>query len=252
MFQGYYTLGSAMISQNRNLNVISNNMANSSTPGYKTDKYISSTFRDEMLYRSGNKTPNRRTAIGGVTAIQATNDRVTNYEQGGLDPTEGVLDFALSGNGFFVIQTNNGVIYTRDGSFITDEEGYLTLPAVGRVMGTNGAPIQLTTDNIVVNEDGSIWSNDNAQTNFGTIQIVDFENYADMIKGDNGTFTAEGVAARQPDAVVKQGMLERSNISVADEMTSMMSAQRSLQAAAQLIKIYDQLDGRTAQLGSSS
>lgn len=250
MFQGYYTLGSAMISQNRNLNVISNNMANSSTPGYKADKYISSTFRDEMLYRSGNKTPNRKTAIGSVTAIQATNARVTNYEQGGYDITEGTLDFALNGNGFFVIQTNNGLVYTRDGSFITDEQGYLTLPGVGRVMGTNGL-IQLTTDNIVVDTDGRIWSNDDAQTNFGTIRLDDFENYADMIKGDNGTFTAEGVAARQADATVNQGKLERSNISVMDEMTSMMSAQRSLQAAAQVIKIYDQLDAKTVQLGNT-
>ena len=95
MFQGFYTLGSAMISENRNLNVISNNMANAATTGYKSDKYIASTFREEVLYRSGNITPNKRTPIGTTAMIQATNDRVTNYEQGGMEPTEMPLDLSL-------------------------------------------------------------------------------------------------------------------------------------------------------------
>ena len=74
-----------------------------------------------------------------------------------------------------------------------------------------------------------------------------------MVKGDNGTFVLqEGATARAGDGQIVQGMLERSNVSMVEEMTSMMSAQRSLQAAAQLIKMYDQLDGRTVTLGSMS
>ena len=63
MFQGFYTLGSAMISENRNLNVISNNMSNAATTGYKSDKYIAITFREEILYRSGNITPDKRRGL---------------------------------------------------------------------------------------------------------------------------------------------------------------------------------------------
>lgn len=253
MFQGFYTLGSAMISENRNLNVISNNMANAATTGYKSDKYIASTFREEVLYRSGNITPGKRTPIGTTAMIQATNDRVTSYEQGGLEPTDMPLDVAISGEGFFQVQTgNNETVYTRSGSFITDDQGYLAVPNIGRVLGVNG-PIRVDTDNLVIDTDGTV-RGEETDTVYGRIQLADFTDYYEaLIKGDNGTFTAqEGAVARQPNAQLVQGMLERSNTSMVEEMTSMMSAQRSLQAAAQLIKMYDQLDGRTVTLGSMS
>lgn len=256
MFQGFYTLGSAMISENRNLNVISNNMANASTTGYKSDKYIASTFREEVLYRSGNITPNKRTPIGTTAMIQATNDRVTDYEQGGMEPTEMPLDCAINGNGFFAVQTGTGaddIVYTRSGSFITDDEGYLAVPNIGRILGTNNAPIRVDTDALVIDTDGTVRA-ENADTVYGTIRLDDFEDYyEDLVKGDNGTFTVQnGAVPQAADAQIVQGMLERSNTSMVEEMTSMMSAQRSLQAAAQLIKMYDQLDGRTVTLGSMS
>ena len=258
MFQGFYTLGSAMISENRNLNVISNNMANAATTGYKSDKYIASTFREEVLYRSGNITPNKRTPIGTTAMIQATNDRVTNYEQGGMEPTEMPLDCAINGNGFFAVQTgagaDAGVVYTRSGSFIIDDERYLAVPNIGRILGTNNAPIQVDTDALVIDIDGTVRGEETG-TVYGTIRLDDFEDYyEDLVKGDNGTFTVQDGAAPQAaaNAQIVQGMLERSNVSMVEEMTSMMSAQRSLQAAAQLIKMYDQLDGRTVTLGSMS
>lgn len=254
MFQGFYTLGSAMISENRNLNVISNNMANAATTGYKSDKYIASTFREEVLYRSGNITPSKRTPIGTTAMIQATNDRVTSYEQGGLEPTEMPLDFAISGEGFFAVQTGDSrTLYTRNGSFITDDQGYLAVPNIGRVLGTNGAPIRVDTDALVVDTDGTVRGEETDRV-YGTIGLTDFTDYYEaLVKGDNGTFTAqEGAVTRPANAQIIQGMLERSNISMVEEMTSMMSAQRSLQAAAQLIKMYDQLDARTVSLGSMS
>ncbi len=246
MFQGYYSLASAMISQNRNLNVISNNMANVSTPGYKSDQYIASTFKEEVLYRSGNITPDRKTAIGTTARIQATNARITSYEQGALDPTGSALDLAINGDGFFTVQTEDGIVYSRNGSLITDDEGYLAIPGVGRILGNNGA-IRLDTDDIIINEDGSIWGKENG-TNYGTIRLTNFTDYSQIIKGDNGTFTQGEATEAQPNAVIKQGMVERSNSNMVDEMTSMMSAQRSLQAAAQLFKMYDQLDAKTAQI----
>ena len=251
MFQGFYTLGSAMISENRNLNVISNNMSNAATTGYKSDTYIASTFREEVLYRSGNITPNKRTAIGTTAMIQATNDRVTSYEQGGLEPTDMPLDVAISGEGFFQVQReDDDIVYTRNGSFITDDEGYLAVPNIGRVLGANG-PIRVDTDNLVIDTDGTV-RGEETETVYGVIELVDFTDYYEaLIKGDTGTFTAQDEAEeREPNAQLVQGMLERSNTSMVEEMTAMMSAQRSLQAAAQLLKMYDQLDGRTVTLGS--
>ena len=198
--------------------------------------------------------PNKRTPIGTTAMIQATNDRVTSYEQGGLEPTEMPLDFAISGEGFFSVLTgDNETLYTRNGSFITDDQGYLAVPNIGRVLGTNGAPIRVDTDALVVDTDGTVRGEETDRV-YGTIQLTDFTDYYEaLVKGDNGTFTEQEGAVRRPaNAQIIQGMLERSNISMVEEMTSMMSAQRSLQAAAQLIKMYDQLDSRTVSLGSMS
>ncbi|MFR2837389.1 MAG: flagellar hook-basal body complex protein, partial [[Clostridium] nexile] len=106
MFQGFYDLAANMITQNRKMNVISNNMANVSTPGFKSDKLIETTFRDEMIYRYDR---DGKTPIGVTSRVNTVDERITDYTQGGVRATSNVLDFALNGNGFFAIQTGNGV-----------------------------------------------------------------------------------------------------------------------------------------------
>ena len=109
MFQGYYDLASNMITQNRNLNIISNNMTNISTPGYKMDRMMESTFRDELIYRYDKE---GKTPVGVVSHMDVADERVTDYTEGGIRETGYPLDVGLTGNGFFVIQTANGVQYT--------------------------------------------------------------------------------------------------------------------------------------------
>ena len=248
MFQGYYDLTSNMITQNRNLNVISNNMTNVSTPGYKMDRIMQSTFRDEMIYRYDR---DGKTAVGTVSRMNIADERVTDYTEGGIRETGDALDVGLTGNGFFVIDTGEGPVYTRDGSFNLDNEGDLTLPGIGRVQGTNGA-IRLTTDNIIIDKQGNIISEDGNQF-FGTLQIVDFADYGQLTKISGSVFRANA----QPQAAdrgttVTQRYLEDSNVSMAEEMTRMISSQRILQSSAQILKIYDQLEAKMVTLGSAT
>lgn len=249
MYQGYYNLASQMISQNRNLNVISNNMSNAVTPGYKSDTFLGTTFREEMLYRTGgtdNKTP---AAVGTVSRMWASDTTATNFENGAIESTGNVLDFALEGNGFFQIQTPEGTVYTRSGSFTTDNEGYLTLPGIGRVLG-NGGAIQLPTDQIEVDAVGQIFSRlDGAY--LGQIAVVDFEDYTQLEKDGNGMFVT-GAAPQGSNAQIVQGALEGSNVSMIGEMVAMMSSQRAIQSSAQVLKMYDQLMGKASQIGSVS
>ena len=109
---------------------------------------MQSTFRDEMIYRYDR---DGKTAVGTVSRMNIADERVTDYTEGGIRETGDALDVGLTGNGFFVIDTGEGPVYTRDGSFNLDNEGYLTLPGIGRVQGTNGA-IRLTTDNIIIDK----------------------------------------------------------------------------------------------------
>ena len=227
MFQGYYNLASNLIVQNRNMNVISNNMTNISTPGFKSDQLVQGTFRDEILYRFER---DGRTPIGTTSRINTA------------------LDLALSGKRFFAVQSGQKTVYTRNGSFNVDNEGYLVLQGLGRVQGQNG-PIRVNTDDIRVTEQGYVLSADGRE-NYGRLQVVDFADYEQLEKTANGAFRSNAQPQGVNGTVIKQGYLEDSNVSMVQEMTNMMSGQRSLQSSAQLLKMYDQLSGKAIQLGS--
>lgn len=245
MFQGFYDLAANMITQNRKMNVISNNMSNISTPGFKSDKLIETTFRDEMIYRYDRDGKN---PIGVMSRVDTVDERITNYKQGGLRDSSNPLDFALNGNGFFVIQTGNGVVYSRNGSFSIDNGGYLCLEGVGRVMGQNG-PIHLPTDNIASDDKGNLYHAETGEV-YGRLQIVDFADYAQLEKRSNGVFRGNAAAQNAQNVTVSQRKIEDSNVSLVEEMTAMMSGQRTIQSAAQMLKMYDQLTGKAAQTGT--
>jgi flagellar basal-body rod protein FlgG len=258
MFHGFYNLTSGMLYQNRNLNVISSNMVNASTPGYKSDKLVSTTFKEEILARNGNSYKQTPVEIGAVSMIRAARSAETSYSQGALEETGGNLDFALTKPGFFTIEDGQGNhLYTRNGSFRLDNDGYLCLSSLGRVLGEDGNPIALSTDHITVDKLGNIYeeplkglgiaeegeSEEEEPVLLGKIGVVDFADYTSLIKGDNGTFTtaAEGTTV---NGGIQWKATERSNIDPIEEMTSMMSSQRAFQSAAQILKMYDQLMSR--------
>lgn len=258
MYQGFYNLTSGMLTQSRNLNVISNNMVNIQTPGYKKDKMVSTTFQEEMLYRTGRRYKDNPEPIATTSKIRSADRTYVSYEQGSYDMTEGIFDFALGGKGFFCIQTPQGIQYTRNGSFRVDNEGYLALNNVGRVLGKDG-PIRITSEDFGVSNQGVIsvriepeptddedYGYDDEDTEpqievLGTLRIVDFADYEQLHKEDYGLFsTGQAPQEVEMPALVWQS-LEKSNVDMVEEMTSMMTSQRALQSAAQVLKMYDQI-----------
>lgn len=258
MYQGFYNLTSGMLTQNRNLNVISNNMVNIQTPGYKRDKMVSTTFQEEMLYRTGKRYKENPEPLATTSKIRAADRTYVSYEQGGFEETDGIFDFALSGEGFFVVNTPIGTAYTRNGSFRVDDEGYLSLNSVGRVLGTDGQPIQIDNENFTVSSQGVLrvieTSGDGEEDGevettvreLGTLRIVDFEDYEQLHKEDYGVYTTNQAAREVENPSVLWKMLERSNVDMMEEMTSMITAQRALQSAAQVLKMYDQVMSKAA------
>lgn len=251
MYQGFYNLASGMLTQNRNLNVISNNMVNIQTPGYKRDKMVSSTFQEEMLYRTGRQNKGNPTPLAVTSKIRTATRTYVNYDQGSFEQTDGIFDFALSGNGFFAVQDQNGTVYTRNGSFGVDGEGFLALNNVGRVLGTDGQPIQIDNENFTVDSEGNISveelidqeTGETELRRMGTLQVVDFADYGQLHKEDYGVFSTNQAPQQREGAqtAVLWKTVEKSNVDMVDEMTSMMSAQRALQSAAQALKMYDQI-----------
>lgn len=248
MFKGFYNLTSGMLSQGRRLDVISNNMANVATSGYKADTYTDSTFREYVVSRVGNKDKSNPAEIGGASYILAPSQVYTNYEQGTIEPTGMPLDFAIEGDGFFAVQGQDGVVYTRGGNFALDEEGYLCLADGSRVLDPNGNELLLMTDKIKGDSSGGIYTEDGAF--LGQIGVYQFEDNAQLERDDRGYFTG-GQAQAAEGAVLHWQSQERSNIDLIKQMTNMMTAQRAFQSAAELSKMYDQLMTKaTTNLGN--
>lgn len=234
---------SGMLSQGRRLNVISNNMANVSTVGYKADTYTDSTFKEYIISRVGNKDKSGAAELGGGSYITAPSQLYTDYSQGALESTELPLDFALDGDGFFAVQSDNGVAYTRAGSFALDGEGYLCLPNGMRVLDPGGGTIQLGTDRIQATSDGTLYSEDGRL--LGRLGVFSFADNGQLERNANGLFYNGGNP--QPSAAtVHWKMVERSNIDLVQQMTSMITAQRAFQSSAELSRMYDKLMDKAA------
>ncbi len=248
MFKGFYDLTSGMLTQGRKLDVISNNMTNVATSGFKADRFTESTFDQVMWSRVGNKRK-EYTDIGEQSYITAPSQLYTDYSQGTLEETGLPLDFAIEGQGYFAVQTDYGRIYTRAGSFMLDDEGYLCLARQGYVLNAEGNRIQLITDKIESDGYGGIYTED-GETFLGRIGVFAFEDdEAALEKNEYAQF----VTNAQPQAVqpkIHHKMLERSNVDVLQQMVDMISSQRLYESCAQATKIYDQMMNRiTEEIG---
>ncbi len=192
-----------------------------------------------------------------TSKIRTADRTYVNYEQGSFDVTDGIYDFALGGEGFFCIDTPTGVRYTRNGSFSVDDEGYLTLNGMGRVQGVGGQPIRIDNEDFTVDKLGNIrvvdrpsgddedyGGGDEEESNvrqLGTLRVVDFADYEQLHKEDYGMFSTAQAPQEVEQPSILWGTLEKSNVDMVEEMTNMITSQRALQSAAQVLKMYDQV-----------
>ena len=242
MYKGFYNLSSSMLTQNKNLNVISNNLANVSTSGYKADRMISGTFKDAVMSRTGNNIQGAvGEPLGNSSMITIPYETVTDFTDGGWEETGGSLDFAIHGKGFFEVNRQGQNVYTRNGAFSLDQEGYVVLQGIGRVNGANG-PIQMQNDDFQVQPDGSIY--DGTGQLKAKLKVVDFQNYDDLTKVSEGVFAGDN--PQNADATVLWKYVETSNVTPVREMTDMLISQRTLQSAAQILKMYDAMAVKAA------
>lgn len=239
MMKGFYNLTSGMLSQGRRLDVVANNMTNISTAGYKAEHYTDRTFDEVMAVRIGNKDKSVYQELPTYQAhILAPDHLYTDFGQSSFEETRLPLDFAIEGEGFFAIQTVDGVAYTRAGSFTLDNEGYLCLSELGRVLGRDGEPIQLPTDKLTSDEQGNL-STDSGEY-LATLGVFMFEDNGELERTPYGLFTGEGAQVNE-DVTIHHKWVERSNVDLIKEMTNMMTTQRALQSAAQMSKIYHEV-----------
>jgi flagellar basal-body rod protein FlgF len=236
MSRGFYALTSGMLTQQRKIDITSNNITNMNTAGYKKEQAVTTNFGNLLLNKyKQNGISDESTPINNVSIIRVMEENNTIHSQGTLEETGVTTDFAIVGSGFFSVDNNGDSIYTRDGSFNVDNEGYLVLEGIGRVQGEFG-DIYIGTDKFDTNDGGSIIV-DGEEVD--KIALYDFVDYNNLSKSENGMFTSVDI----PDLVeyprILNKTIERSNVNVTEEMTGIISSQRALQTASQALKIYD-------------
>lgn len=248
MVRGLYTAWTGMVNEQRRLDVISNNMANADTTGFKKQGVTSQSFDDELTLRIHNNnsyTPfNHR--IGNMNLGVKIGETYHDFSQGSLRETGNTYDLALSGEGFFTIQTTNkqGVTstkYTRDGSFTVNMEGYLVTKDGDYVLDVEGNQIQIpgaqTAQNVAIDAAGNISVNGQA---VATLGIAGFENpQALLLYGENMYDATEAAGLQPGNATVHQGFLEMSNTNVISEMVDMITITRAYEAGQKVMQTTD-------------
>jgi flagellar basal-body rod protein FlgF len=219
----------------RQLDVVANNIANVNTTGYKADNSL---FEEYLT--SGAHEDN---FVGSDRRVSYVQDRGTyrDFAQGSADQTKNPLDLAIDGSAFLVVQTPGGERYTRDGGLQLNGQGQLVTVAGNPVLGTGGPIVFQPTDHdINVTPDGTITvveGNGRTDSIRGKLRLVSFADAQKLLKEGLNLYTA-GEGSAQPDtkSVVRQGFLEKSNVSAVAEMSRMMEVTRAYSQIAAMLQ----------------
>lgn len=244
MHSGFYTIASGLLAQQRNLDVIGNNLVNADTPGYRAERMVFTTFQHELMIR---KEAYSRTRIGVASPITLVDDVVTLQNTGLYQSTDFPFDLAIDGPGFFVVQGDGDQPFlTRGGQFNMDTEGYLILPGVGRVLGQDGNPIQVKNALFDVQTDGTV--NNESGRRIGVLSIVSPPLVEQLTRLNNGMYQLQEGAELAPSEGYRlvQGVVEKSNVDYNLEMTTFIETQRAFQSCSTALQMYDTMNRRAA------
>jgi flagellar basal-body rod protein FlgG len=233
MLEGLYTAAAGMAAQQQRMDALSNDVANVNTSGYKR---VRVGFHD-LIYQ--------RTVAGGVStgAGAAAVQLGRGYEQGSLQKTDQPLDLAIIGDGYFQVRrANTGqTALTRNGSFQVDATGQLVTSEGDALVPPIRLPRGVDLAHVTIGADGTLTA---GRRRLGQIQLVTVPAPTGLAAAGNGYYTttaASGGVRRTTTATLQQGVLESSNVNLADAMVDMMDAQRSYSMASKAIHMQDQM-----------
>jgi flagellar basal-body rod protein FlgF len=245
MLRGIYSAANAMRYRAHEVEVTANNIANVTTDGFKRDRISLRSFGEMLASRISDQVgqspapvPLGNGTFGGCVAEAPYID----YSQGPPRVTSNPLDLYLGGPGFFAVQTDNGVRYTRSGSFSLNETGEIVDAAGNLLLGDGGAPIQLTSPSpIIINSRGEI-SQDAVPV--ARIRIVEFPDLTAIEKEGYTLFRQIDPNAPPPAAAtattVEQGTIEGSNVDPIESLIQLIVSQRAYEAAAKAVDMFNQ------------
>lgn len=250
MIDALYIANTGLRSQQINLDVISNNVVNMNTAGFKKSRlsFVALTYRNATLPQVDKSDSKAGSLIGSGTGIASTR---TIFSGGDVRQTQNPLDVAIRGNGFLEVVSADGELrYTRAGQLQLDSEGFLTVQDGSRLSA--GIQIPADAEEIEIAANGAVrvrLSSETAPINIGNIELARFVNTSGLKPVGSGLFAATEESGAsyyaQPGDVgvggLMQGYLEMSNVDLTEEMTNLMLAQRAYQLNARLLQTADQI-----------
>ena len=242
MVRGLYTAWTGMYNEQKRLDVIANNIANSATTGYKQEGVTSQSFDDMLAIKVRDYSVQTNEVIGTMPLGVKVGEVYTNYGQGSVRVTGNTYDLALDGSGFFTMRVtdragNDHIRYTRAGNFTITQDGYVTDADGNHLQSEAGDLIVPTDAEIVFDKDGSVYANGEV---IDRITVTDFEDYKYLKKfADTMYEPVDGATEIEATGSVLQGCLEQSNVNVVKEMTQMIAITRAYEANQKIVQTMD-------------
>ena len=244
--EAVYPVLSGALAQEKRLEVITNNLANAATAGYKKDLPV---FEGLMTTAEGD-VPLAGSGAEAVPVFGRLQRIITDFSSGAIRITGEPLDVAIEGAGFFAVQTPDGVRYTRNGHFTRDAAGRLATAAGFPVLGSGG-PITLPAGTVSIAPDGRVSvSGGEAGTTPIEIDLIPLYYFPkpDALQKTGGSLfqAAPGSAAPAVGGRLRQGALEGSNVNPVEEMVAMIAVMRLYESAQKAIQTADDIAGKVS------
>ncbi len=255
MVKGLYTAWTGMLNEQNRMDILTNNLANSNTVGYKAEGTTVHPFEAQLALKiKDNSTARYADELGDINAGVMIGENYVDYSQGSFQITDNATDLALSGEGFFAIEFldkngNASIKYTRDGQFKVTSDGYLVTADGDHVLNMNGAMnSQLGQNNyvrvdpeqdITIDSFGNIYQNNELVAQVGVVNFADYD-YLERY-GENMYNLLDGGQVIASEAIVTQGALEMSNVETVKEMVELITITRAYESNQKVIQTMDSM-----------
>jgi flagellar basal-body rod protein FlgF len=226
MQRGLYIAASGMVAEMARQDLIANDLANASTPGYKADRAIQGSFGELLLANTATGA-----TVGGLGLGSRIEEQVTDFSAAPVRETGEPLDFAVVGDGYFAVQTDQGVRYTRNGQFSARADGTVVTAQGDPVLGQDGRPVTVGAG--------------------GTVDAARIGLFAVNGPQKVGDSLIQGTAAGRAAGAVRGGALEGSGADPTKAMVDMIASLRAYESGQKVITTIDSTLGKAAgQVGS--
>jgi flagellar basal-body rod protein FlgF len=213
------------------MDIVANNIANMNTNGFKGERVM---FVEHLV-----KSPGGQKLLGGKLSFVRDISTMLDFSEGPVERTGNPLDLAINGNGYFVVQTEDGERYTRNGRFKLDDGGQLVNQNGEPLLSSGNQPFFLGPEDteVTISRDGTVATNNG---DLGRIKLVDFENPQQLKRSAGGLFSTDEAPRDVESPEIAQGMLEGSNVQPIFEMTKMIEIHRQYDSVRNFIEREDE------------